>query len=177
MAGPAASYLQLIERGRSHIPPHELETRRKAEESMLTKTLLVEFDEVKKNKVAHKEFLRISEMLSKIQKNDAIYAGAINRYCLLAAECKDIEKQIKKYKKMALDAKKKYKNKEIDYDSYTNVLNLSDSKAIQFDKQLQSKRMMMFNIEKENLMTISSSLRCVPKKQTKKEKEDNDLFD
>ena len=33
------------------------------------------------------------------------------------------------------------------------------------------------NIEKENLMTISSSLRCVPKKQTKKEKEDNDLFD
>ena len=177
MAGPAASYLQLIERGRSHIPPHELETRRKAEESMLTKTSLVEFDEVKKNKVAHKEFLRISEMLSKIQKNVAIYAGAINRYCLLAAECKDIEKQIKKYKKMALDAKKKYKNKEIDYDSYTNVLNLSDSKAIQFDKQLQSKRMMMFNIEKENLMTISSSLRCVPKKQTKKEKEDNDLFD
>ena len=88
-----------------------------------------------------------------------------------------MEYEIKKYKKMALDAKKKYKNKEIDYDSYTNALNLSDSKAIQFDKQLQSKRMMMFNIEKENLMTISSSLRCVPKKQTKKEKEDNDLFD
>ena len=36
------------------------------------------------------------------------------------------------------------------------------------DKQVQAKRKMLLDIEKENIMTIASSLRSVPKKTEKK---------
>ena len=35
---------------------------------------------------------------------------------------------------------------------------------IQYDRQIMAKRKMMFDIEKENIMTIQSALRSVPKK-------------
>ena len=35
------------------------------------------------------------------------------------------------------------------------------------DKQIQSKRKMLLDIEKENVMTIASALRCIPKKEDK----------
>ena len=44
------------------------------------------------------------------------------------------------------------------------------------DKQLSPKRKMMFDIEKENLFTIASALRCVPKSNDKEEDDDNDLY-
>ena len=43
-------------------------------------------NEVKKNKIANKEFKRINELLKKIEKNDAIYEAVINRYCLIYIE-------------------------------------------------------------------------------------------
>lgn len=39
---------------------------------------------------------------------------------------------------------------------------------IALDKQIQAKRKMLLDIEKENIMTIASSLRSVPKKTEKK---------
>ena len=39
---------------------------------------------------------------------------------------------------------------------------------ISYDKQIQAKRKMLFDIEKENIMTIASSLRSIPKKTDKK---------
>ena len=60
-------------------------------------------------------------------------------------------------------------------DSIDDVANykLEYSKAIAkimnsmnaIDKQIQSKRKMLLDIEKENVMTIASALRCVPKKE------------
>ena len=41
------------------------------------------------------------------------------------------------------------------------------------DKQVQTKRKMLLDIEKENIMTIASALRSVPKKV---EKKDNPLL-
>lgn len=38
------------------------------------------------------------------------------------------------------------------------------STIISIDKQLQSKRKMLLDIEKENIMTIASALRSIPKK-------------
>ena len=39
---------------------------------------------------------------------------------------------------------------------------------ISLDKQIQAKRKMLMDIEKENIMTIASSLRSIPKKAEKK---------
>jgi len=39
---------------------------------------------------------------------------------------------------------------------------------ISIDKQIQVKRKMLFDIEKENVMTIAAALRSIPKKEEKK---------
>ena len=39
---------------------------------------------------------------------------------------------------------------------------------VSLDRQVQSKRKMLSDIEKENIMTIAASLRSVPKKPEKK---------
>ena len=38
---------------------------------------------------------------------------------------------------------------------------------LSIDKQVQAKRKMLLDIEKENVMTIASALRCIPKKEDK----------
>ena len=44
---------------------------------------------------------------------------------------------------------------------------------VSLDKQVQAKRKMLLDIEKENIMTIASALRAVPQKT---EKKDNPLL-
>ena len=69
----------------------------------------------------------------------------------------------------------------MDYDEDIMTYKLEYAKAIakimssilSIDKQIQSKRKMLLDIEKENVMTIASALRSIPKKQ---EKEDNPLL-
>jgi len=39
---------------------------------------------------------------------------------------------------------------------------------ISLDRQVQAKRKMLLDMEKENIMTIASSLRSIPKKQENK---------
>ena len=77
--------------GKSHRTKKELRQRKKAEEDLLTGNRLRETKEVKENELAHKEFLRIRKLLEEIGKNDDLYSGVINRYCLLSAECKEFE--------------------------------------------------------------------------------------
>lgn len=45
--------------------------------------------------------------------------------------------------------------------------------AVAIDKQIQSKRKMLLDIEKENIMTIAAALRSIPKKE---EKTSNELL-
>jgi hypothetical protein len=40
---------------------------------------------------------------------------------------------------------------------------------IALDKQIQTKRKMLLDIEKENIMTIAAALRSIPKKTDEKE--------
>lgn len=42
------------------------------------------------------------------------------------------------------------------------------SNLVNLDKQVQAKRKMLLEIEKENIMTVASALRSVPKKVEKK---------
>lgn len=67
--------------------------REEGEKSLSTDIELKERKEVKQNKVAHKEFKRVQKILKNIDKNDAIYEAVINRYCLLQAECFDLEER------------------------------------------------------------------------------------
>ena len=60
------------------------------------------------------------------------------------------------------------KKGEMNYPEYISALDKLQKNLVNLDKQIQAKRRMMFDIERENVMTIASSLRSIPKKATPK---------
>lgn len=168
MPTPSKSYLVLKDEKKSHRTKAELKAREKAEKALLTGVELKERSEVAANKNAHKEFLRVSKLLKKIEKNDAIYEAVINRYCMLQAECKDFETKRESFYNDLInleeDKEKMIKAKEIDLVGFYKLKSSLQSSIVGLDKQIQSKRKMILDIEKENLMTISAALKSIPKK-------------
>lgn len=174
MSRPAKPFKVIVDEKKSHRTKAELKAREIGEKSLSTDIKIKEREEVKNNKIAHKEFKRIEKILENINKNDAIYEPVINRYCLLQAECYEFEEKIEKIYKDIEKLENKYK--EDDNFTLIECLTLSDNlqkNIINLDKQIQAKRKMLLDIEKENVMTIASALRSIPKKV---EKEDNPLL-
>lgn len=155
----------------SHRTKAELSQRKKEEQALLTGQKLKESKEVKEDEVAHKEFLRLKKLLESIKKNDAIYEQSINRYCLLVAECARIRDSKEQFER---DLDELVDNKEQFGDSVSEYFRMKISiqkNIIALDKQLQSKRKMLLDLEKENAMTVASALRTIPKKPEKKNNE------
>lgn len=146
--------------------------RKQAEQSLLTGEEIREKPEVKQNKIAHKEFLRIKKLLKNIEKNDDLYGVVINRYCLLYAECVEFEKKREKMFEQLCDLQEKedelIEHEEMTQKEFYGIENSMQKNLIALDRQVQSKRKMLLEIEKENIMTIASALRSVPKKVEKK---------
>lgn len=181
MPTPPKPYIVLTNENKSHRTKKELEQRKNGEAALLTGSNLTERPEVKNNRIAHKEFLRINKLLSSIGKNDAIYEGVINRYCLLSAECLECEKKQAEFYESKLELQQEYrKQKIVENDDgtvrysltpseYYKLLSNMQKNIIGLDKQLQAKRKMLFDIERENVMTIASALRSIPKKEEKQQ--------
>jgi len=68
------------------------------------------------------------------------------------------------------ELKKEYKADKLDSVTYFKLVTDMQKSFVNLDKQIQSKRNMMLAIEKENLMTIASALRSIPKTVEKKTK-------
>lgn len=180
MPTPTKPFKVLTSEKKSHRTKAELKMREEGEKSLSTDIELKERKEVRHNKVAHKEFKRVQKILKNIDKNDAIYEAVINRYCLLQAECFDLEERreecynlISKLREEEKELIAELKDREnidelIDYKlEYAKSLAKMMSSMSTIDKQIQAKRKMLLDIEKENVMTIASALRCVPKKEDK----------
>lgn len=180
MPTPTKPFKVLTSEKKSHRTKAELKMREEGEKSLSTDIELKERKEVRQNKVAHKEFKRVQKILKNIDKNDAIYEAVINRYCLLQAECFDLEERreecynlISKLREEEKELIAELKDREnigelIDYKlEYAKSLAKMMSSMSTIDKQIQAKRKMLLDIEKENVMTIASALRCVPKKEDK----------
>ena len=157
---------------KSHRTKKELAQRRNAEAALLTGVGLKEKREVKDNPVAHKEFLRLKKLLKTIEKDDDLYGETINRYCTLVAECEEFQQkreriygQLSEYQEHMeeLVEREKMSWKE----AYSIEVNMQRN-LISVDKQIQTKRKMLLDMEKENVMTIASSLRSIPKKTDSK---------
>ncbi|GAA0763834.1 hypothetical protein [Clostridium sartagoforme] len=173
MPTPTKPFSVLKSEGKSHRTKKELKMREQGEKALSTGTVLRERREVKKNKVAHKEFKRINELLSSIEKNDAIYEAVINRYCILYAECIDLEDKRESMYDLIEDLKEQFENskeyledEELAKETRKFASSISDltKSMIEIDRQVQQKRKMLLDIEKENIMTIASALRVIPKK-------------
>lgn len=177
MPTPTKPFKVLTTEKKSHRTKAELKMREEGEKALSTDFKIKERKEVKQNKVAHKEFQRIIKLLKNIGKNDAIYEAVINRYCLLQAECFELEEKREEFYKLIFELKAEMKSitdkmdDEGDITTYTLEYSKSIAKMMSsmmaIDKQVTSKRKMLLDIEKENVMTIASALRCIPKKDNK----------
>ena len=149
---------------KAHRTKKEIEQREKAEKALNTGNELTERPEVKSNKAAHAEFLRLKKLFGKIEKDDALFDGTINRYCLLTAECLEFEKKRDDCTALMFDLKSQHNAGEIETVDYFNTLSKMQANLLSFDRQIMAKRKMLLDIEKENIMTIASALRSIPKK-------------
>lgn len=168
MSRPPKPYLVLKNEGKSNRTKAELKQRKEAEEALLTGVALKERQEVKDNPIAHKEFLRINRLLKKIEKNDDIYGPVINRYCLLLAECVDFEEKRERTYLQIIKLEEKFEkiSGDLEYKEikdFAKIISNLYKTLMSFDKQIQTKRRMLFDIEKENIMTIAAALRSIPK--------------
>jgi hypothetical protein len=165
MAGrPPKSHLQLITEGKSHRTKAELATREKAEKSLLTGTSMREWPDVKASPVAHKEFMRLRKLFKVIDKDDALHEGIINRYCLLLAESKEFDGLKERLVHDIEALTDHYAQGEMDFIDYIGAKGKLQDRLLAMDRKIMDKRAMMLQIEKENLLTIASALRAIPKK-------------
>lgn len=151
MGRPPKTVEILEKEGKSHRTKSELGLRREAEQAALTGIKMREYPETRENDAAHREFARVRRILSSVGKNDAIYEAVINEYAMLKA---DIDRYLILRDKLeeaeGIQAKERYKL------------------ILDCDKQIDKYKRRRFDIEKENGMTIASSLRAIPKKPEKK---------
>lgn len=158
--------------GKSHRTKRELRQREQAEKAVLTGIPLKERLEVRENETAHKEFLRLKKLLEKIDKFDDMYGAVINRYCILYAETKEFEEKKERFYRQLCDLEENkeelLETEQMTYGEYYKTETSMQKNLIALDRQVQAKRRMLSDIEKENIMTIASSLRSVPKTEAKK---------
>lgn len=163
MPTPPKPFVVLKAEGKSHRTKKELKLREEGEKALATGIALKERPEVKNNPIAHKEFIRINKLLKSLGKNDAIYEPVINRYCQLQAECKEFEEKREQFYKDLQELT----DEDLTASEYFKFKNDMQKQIIALDKQIQAKRKMLFDIERDNLMTIAAALRSIPKTEEK----------
>ena len=161
-----------------HRTKAEIAMRKKAEEGLLTGEKIKEDTAVRKNPTAHKAFLKTRKLLSAIGKDDALYSAQVNRYAMITAECEElIEKreafwqQLQEFENEKRDA---IKNEEMTYAEAVKIEQKYQSNILAMDRQVQLKRKALFDLERENCMSVASSLRSIPKTP---DKSSNPLLD
>jgi hypothetical protein len=148
------------EGNKAHKTKAQIKLREKAEKALATEESFQEWDQVKKNPTAHKEFTRLKRLFAKIKKDDSLLEGVLNRYCIMLAECDEYEAR---KESLAGDLEELYdSNMEIG-DKIKAKININKM-IMACDSKIMQKRTMMLAIEKENIMTIASQLRSIPKK-------------
>ena len=167
MARPSKPVGVIESEGKSHRTKEELKFREEMEKSTLSGEPLFERQEVRKNKIAHKEFLRIKKLMASIDKSDGLYSSGINTSCMLYAEICKLQQDIVEIDLLVEQAREKFYKKEVvtaeEVERFTNQIIKLLSQETTIMSLIDKKRSMMLAIDKENVMTISASLRSIPK--------------
>ncbi len=129
-----------------HATKAELAQRKAAEKASLSGLPIRESQEVAADECAHAEFLRVSELLSAVGKNDAMFEAVINDYCTYKSD-------IARYIRLREDIEK---DRDVGAQRYKLLLD--------YDKQIEAYRKKRFDIEKETGFTVASAMRAIPQK-------------
>ena len=149
---------------KGHRTKAEKAVREKAERGLITGFSLKEWPDVKADESAHKEFLRLKKVLKTIDKDDDLHGGVINRYCLLHSECKRFEILKQSCNDGLKEIYEAQQEGKIEFLDYLDKKEKIHGRFLTLDKKIMEKRKMMLDIEKENIMTIQSALRSIPKR-------------
>jgi hypothetical protein len=158
--------LSLVEGHRTNA---EKEARKEAEKAIFTNIEMHEWTDTKKRAAAHREFIRLKEVFAAIQKDDSLYEGVINRYCLLTAESGEYETLKASLRSDMRKISKAYKNKEIDFLTFLDRNERIQTAIFACDKKIMDRRKMLLDIEKESGMTHMSQLRMTTKAKPKEQ--------
>lgn len=170
MGRPSKPAELLKSEGKSHRTKQELAFRKQQEEATLTGKKLEEPRAVKDLKIAHATFLKTRRMLDAINKNDELYSAATCRYCTNTQKLADAEESIQVLKtelEELRESRSSYVENKAIPDYYRMLTKLEDT--ITRKEQLAAGiRKELTDFEKENCMTIASSLRSIAKQPEKK---------
>ena len=164
----SASVIQM--EGRSHRTKQELASRAHAEEAQLTGQRIREETCVKEDSVAHKEFLRVTRILTAIGKNDEAYGSEINTYCMLKSEL-DAEVRERDALRRRLDYLMEQSEDLTEFEDIAMAEKLMGGIRADMhrcEQRIEQKRKMRIQIDDKNLMNVMSSLRSIPKTVEKK---------
>lgn len=148
---------------KKHATKTELEQRKNAEKSLETNEPIHERPETRKSTIAHKEFVRLRRLLRSVDKDNALYEPIINRYCILQAECAEFETIRNMFVKQLAQVEE---DDDLEPEKRYRLQSNMQKSILDADKQVQAKRKMMFDIERECAMTIASAMRSIPKTPT-----------
>lgn len=173
MPTPPKPYTVLTTEKKSHRTKKELSLRKIGEEKLSSKNNMKMQPNTKKNVVASKEFKRVKKLLGEIGKDDALYEAVINRYCVIKAEVEELEERREELYRLIskLDSTFDDISDELEVGeraemliAFTKEIVKLTSNVSGLDRDIQSKRKMLLDIEKENVMTVAAALRSIPKK-------------
>lgn len=166
MARPSKSANVIELEKKSHRTKKELAIRKQSEAAGLTGRKLKESPEVKADPEAHREYLHVKTMMTRIGKNDDIYSNAINRYCLMMSECKGYVTLRKEFVEQLNELREKQREivEEESNGAYYKMLRDMQSNILDVDAKQNQKRQMLLTLEKEFSMTLAASLRSTQKK-------------
>lgn len=156
---------------KGHRTKSEIEVRKKSEQELLTGSSLKEWAEVKADPIAHKEFSRTKKLLKSIKHDDDLYGFVINTQCKLKAEEFRMLENKQMFEQNLERLQDEYDPNDKDGMSFSEFAKLTVSiqgQILKCDDAIMKKRKLMLDISKENIMTIQSALRSIPKKETEK---------
>ena len=153
-----------------HRTKAEKAVRDKAEKELLTGTPLKEWAEVKADPLAHKEFARVNKLLKAIGKDDDLFGAVINTQCKLVAEEHQMTTIKDQFVNTLDDLDANYSDQGLTWGEYISLKVKVQGQIVSCDKAIMQKRKLMLDISKENIQTIQSALRSIPKKEQPKEK-------
>ena len=171
-------YSVLTTEKKSHMTKKQLEKRKSEEEKLSSKKSMKMWPTTKKNLIAAKEFRRVKKLLEDIDKDDALYEAVINRYCIIKAEVEELEGRSEELYQLIEKLEKAFDDASSEVPvsermemlmEFTREITRLMSCIAGIDKDIQTKRKMLFDIEKENVMTVAAALRAIPKKEEKED--------
>lgn len=170
MGRPSKPAELLKSEGKSHRTKQELAFRKQQEEATLTGKKLEEPAAIKKLKIAHATFLKTRRLLEAINKNDELYSAATCRYCTNTQKLADAEESIQELKTElgTLRENRSYYEDTQEIMSYYRMLTKLEDTITKKEQLAAGIRKELTDFEKENCMTIASSLRSIAKQPEKK---------